>query len=192
MLCKELIYICPTCGVKYTPKRKDSKFCSMHCSCINSGRWKKLTFYVDQSSGCFVVTSHPIDHDGYPLITFNLKHYKVHRFIYINCFGDVPTGMIVRHKCDNPACINPEHLEVGTHQDNLRDKMERERQAKGSKIGISKLKENQVREIKALFDTQLVSEIAKTYHVNWTTIKSIKEGRTWAWIRGDESCAYST
>ena len=55
------------------------------------------------------------------------KMFKAHRFVYEECFGPIPDNMLVRHSCDNPPCVNPEHLLLGTPQDNMDDKMERGR-----------------------------------------------------------------
>lgn len=66
--------------------------------------------------------------------------------------GPVPEGLLVCHHCDNPPCCNPEHLFVGTHQDNCDDKMKkgRHQRLRGEQCGTAKLTEEQVREIRRL------------------------------------------
>src|SRR5690625_5498131 len=78
-------------------------------------------------NGCFIVTSHAELNSGYALIHSQGKRTLVHRFIYTQCFGEIPTGLMVRNKCDNRMCINPEHLLLETHQDNIDDAKERNR-----------------------------------------------------------------
>lgn len=65
--------------------------------------------------------------NGYGVIKRRGKTMKAHRMIYEECFGMIPEGMVVRHTCDNPPCVNPAHLLLGTPKDNMRDKMERGR-----------------------------------------------------------------
>ena len=70
------------------------------------------------------------------------------RLAYELFIGPIPHGLVVRHTCDNPGCVNPEHLALGTQADNMRDKVERGRQAKGSRTGQAKLTEREANLIK--------------------------------------------
>jgi hypothetical protein len=98
--------------------------------------------------------------------------------MYKLAYGRIPAGMIVRHKCDEPLCINPDHLELGTHADNARDKVARNRQPKGTQIKSAKLNEEAVYYIKFI-STENDKELAGRYKVNISTIRSIKKGITW-------------
>lgn len=80
--------------------------------------------------------------DGYGEVNFQGKTTRAHRLAYVNANGltlaDIQ-GKVVRHKCDNPSCVNPEHLILGTHLDNTRDRIERNRGARGERQGSAKL-----------------------------------------------------
>lgn len=71
--------------------------------------------------------------DGYAHTTRNKKTVLAHRQAYIDTYGPIPDGMHVLHKCDNPSCVNPEHLFVGTHTDNMQDKLAKGRDQNASR-----------------------------------------------------------
>lgn len=74
--------------------------------------------------GCWEVTSHKPTDLGYTRVKryyAKVKHIPTHRYIYEELFGEIPKDMEVMHKCDNRKCINPEHLTLGTHADNMKD-----------------------------------------------------------------------
>lgn len=62
-----------------------------------------------------------VDKQGYGRINFNSKTEQAHRISYKAFRGDIPNGMCVLHKCDNPTCVNPDHLFLGTKKDNVQD-----------------------------------------------------------------------
>lgn len=64
---------------------------------------------------------------GYGTIVQDRKHLAAHRVSYLIHYNDLPSDKLVRHKCDNPKCVNPAHLELGTKKDNARDMVERDR-----------------------------------------------------------------
>ena len=74
-----------------------------------------------------------------------------HRLAYIVTHGSIPEGLDVLHTCDNPPCFNPRHLFAGTNQDNRDDQRAKGRTAIGIKNPMAKLTENQVREIRNLY-----------------------------------------
>ena len=120
---------------------------------------------------------------GYGSIRINGKMIKAHRFSYELHKGDIPESMFILHSCDNSMCVNPEHLSVGSHEDNMRDKVNKNRQAKGSNNGNSKLTQEQVREIKNKINLGISQrQIAKEYRVSNPAINKIKTGRTWAHV----------
>jgi len=85
--------------------------------------------------------------------------------------------MKVLHKCDNPPCVNPDHLELGTHADNMRDMAERGRSSRGEQHPPSKLTDAEADEIRSLKGAVSQSVLAKRYSVNQSTISLIQSGR---------------
>lgn len=77
-----------------------------------------------------------------------------HRAAWEVTYGPIPDGLVVRHKCDNRPCCNPDHLELGTHQDNSDDKVTRNRQARGRALPQSRLSDEQVRSIRSRYVAQ--------------------------------------
>lgn len=123
--------------------------------------------------------------DGYSRVRQNYKRVHVHRLSYTTFVGSIPDDAVVRHKCDNRACYNPIHLELGTHADNSRDMVSRDRQAKGSENSQSKLTEADVSNIKHTLLTGkrgAGKELAARYGVTATQISAIKHGLTWKHI----------
>lgn len=107
----------------------------------------------------------------------NGESINAHRFSYIIYFGEIPHGIYVCHKCDNPLCVNPDHLFLGTHEDNMKDMVQKNRSFKGrgeSKFWLSKLTSKKAEEIKN--STMSQSKLGKIYGVSQTTIGRIKRG----------------
>jgi hypothetical protein len=142
-------------------------------------KYKPFEFHVD-ANGCFICTSHAMDWDGYPLVKRKRKMIRISRLIFEECFGPIQEGYFIRHKCDNPNCINPEHLEQGTPFQNTLDMLERNRQAKGEKNGSAKLTENDVKDIRKLrVSGMLLKEISKRYGIGVSTVGQIVNRRLW-------------
>lgn len=72
---------------------------------------------------------------GYGQVRIDCKCYLAHRVSWVLFFGEIPEGTLVLHKCDNPSCINPYHLYLGSQQDNIDDKMKRGRWKGGLPLG---------------------------------------------------------
>lgn len=113
--------------------------------------------------------------NGYGVFRLRGKHYKAHRASWVIANGDIPKGIFVLHKCDNPPCSNPEHLFLGTAVDNSRDKLRKNR-----RTGGEKLSEEQVKEIRNLLKMGVTGvRIQKDYSISETTVTNIKLNRTW-------------
>jgi hypothetical protein len=95
----------------------------------------------------------------------------------------IPKGIQVCHKCDHPYCVNPSHLFIGTTQCNTKDRHEKNRDAKGETHGMSKLAEDQVREIRCLYESGVTQEeIAKQFSVVQSTVSAIVLATHWKHI----------
>lgn len=105
-------------------------FCSRSCSQHMPTEDRLMARIARVDGGCWEWTG-PKDKDGYgtiALVTEGMRRtYRTHRVAYQIWRGPVPDQAVVMHACDNPRCINPDHLRVGTHADNMADKMSRGR-----------------------------------------------------------------
>jgi predicted XRE-type DNA-binding protein len=115
-------------------------------------------------------------------ITWNYAH----KLSFYLAFGvnAAQYGLVIRHKCDNPKCVNPDHLLMGTKKENTADMLERKRNAFGEKSGTAKLSNSQVKEIKNLIEKVGISnfQIAEKFKVDRTTISKIRNKKTWTSI----------
>jgi hypothetical protein len=95
--------------------------------------------------------------------------------------GPIPEGMNVLHRCDNPPCTNPEHLFLGTHADNVADKVAKGRGASRQRHGMAKLTEDQVARIRLMVELgEQQRVVANLFGVSESQISMIVNGRRWA------------
>lgn len=127
---------------------------------------------------------------GYGKFRYKRAKMLAHRVAYSWANSEeIPNGMFVCHSCDNPSCVNPEHLWLGTIQDNNADSIRKGRAAihpghtlnTGSRNGRAKLSENDIPTIKSLLSSGTVTQtvIAKKYGVPQSVISDIKRGVLW-------------
>lgn len=141
----------------------------------------------EPNSGCQIWLSRSRNPYGHGQMGVNGKTIMAHRVAWICAHGHIPAGMLVLHRCDTPGCINPNHLFLGTHQDNEDDKVRKGRQARGEKLahprasgeknGNSKLTANEVRAIRAMNAPQ--RRIAEQFGVTQAIISKIKRNEVW-------------
>ena len=104
-----------------------------------------------------------------------------HRYVYQLVTGVDPGDLHVLHECDNPSCVRPEHLFLGTHQDNMADMYAKGRRtpATGERASGARLTWDQVREIRRLLPTVTVSALAQQFNVDRHTIRIIRDNKSW-------------
>jgi hypothetical protein len=119
---------------------------------------------------------------GYGVMHIGRKLLSTHRISYEIHIGKIPAGMCVCHKCDNPQCVNPSHLFLGTNLDNTKDKMNKGRHvaSPGEKNGAAKLTEKQALEIYKLYSLGHSScKLAIIYGVSPPMIRNIVKHKNW-------------
>lgn len=121
---------------------------------------------------------------GYGAFWFDGKLQPAHRVSYVLHFGDFNRALLVCHHCDNPGCIRPDHLFLGTAKANTADALAKGRlwcpRLKGSDVLTAKLNEKQAREIFELYKSGLSQQaIASRFSVGRTTVGRIVRGVTW-------------
>lgn len=132
---------------------------------------------------------------GYGSFSVNGRPHRAHRVAYQLAYGQIPAGMFVCHRCDNPSCCNPAHLFIGTCADNNRDKTSKGRnvrpmrdettvsRARGSKSNFAKLTEQDVGAIRARSAAgEKTVSLAREYGVDRTLIWQIVTKRAWAHV----------
>lgn len=134
----------------------------------------------EPNSGCWL-WSGQCDRFGYGLVTTSkIRNKLAHRIAWTAFYGEIPADLVVRHRCDVPACCNPDHLELGTHLDNSRDCISRDRHARGQRSASAKLTDIDVVAIrKRVANGESQRQIAKLYGVDHSTIGSVCRGSGW-------------
>jgi hypothetical protein len=121
--------------------------------------------------------------NGYGLFRVDGKKTLTHRYSWTLHNGSIPNGMIVMHRCDNPKCVNPAHLSIGTPADNAHDRDTKNRAAipTGEKHGCHKLTDAQVIMIRTSREASKV--LAERYSVSSVQINNIKARRNWSHLQ---------
>lgn len=132
--------------------------------------------------------------DGYGKVKYAQRDLSAHRAAWLAFRGPIAPGMLVCHKCDNPSCVNPDHLFLGSPQDNMDDKMAKGRWRGGpqfwekGKCGAvhhnAKLDERKVVQVLAMFrEGRAAVDIAKQFGVSDTVVIRIRENKAWKHVQ---------
>lgn len=181
--------LCRECGGEFTREPNQVRsgrkyFCSRECGFKHGKPFeKKFWNKIEKTDSCWLwhgtrgISGHgQVRHNGRPDLAHRVS-YMIHK-------GPIPEGMVVRHKCDNPPCVNPYHLELGSAADNMRDKMIRNRQAKGESQGFAKFTNETVKEARRLrAEGWTYLQLEKHFGVSRQTISHACRGNTWKHVK---------
>lgn len=208
MACIKGKSICETCGKEFEWRKHDSqppaRFCNRKCTNKDFGikgnakrafwpyatneekNQRLINFYeqkVVKKIGCWDWNG-SCDKNGYAQLYNGSTKAKGHRVSYQIHKGIIPEGMEVCHTCDNPKCTNPDHLWLETKKENNDDKVKKGRSCKGEDKPNSKLKDEDVREIRKMLGFGIPkAHISRKYNVTFMTISYISKGKTWRHVK---------
>lgn len=151
---------------------------------MNISKKDKTRFWskVDKTTECWNWTGGK-HKAGYGKIKIKRKTLLSHRVSWFLKKGSIDNNLHVCHKCDNPSCVNPKHLFLGTDLDNINDMLRKGRDSmRGSKNNKAVLKEKDVIEIRSKYSDRRVKlkQIASMYNVSLSAISSVLLNKTWS------------
>lgn len=122
-------------------------------------------------SNC-IISPYATNSAGYAMCWYQGKTHYHHRLV-----ANAPKGLVVMHTCDNKACINPEHLKLGTPAENSEDMVNKGRQCKGEQSHFAKLTEDLVRQIRSAEGS--LRAIGKQFNISHVNVGDIKRRKIW-------------
>lgn len=157
--------LCGTCNIPLKVKSQSRKgYCSPMCEIKNS--------YEVSQNGCWIWNNKQLS-TGYGYVCLKRRKLLAHRIIYEYYKGKIEERKVVRHLCNNCKCINPDHLEIGSQSDNVKDAI---------KAGTMKTKLSW-EEVKTMRDAyksgESIANLRKLYKVDYKTVKDILLLKKW-------------
>lgn len=186
---------CLRCGKAFITQTKKTQHCSISCGNIGKTRHARedIKEYIlenittpNEKESCWIWKGY-VNDMGYGIAGVRGTWYRAHRLSYEIFIGPITKGLMILHSCHNRCCVAPHHLRIGTNIDNMQDKIESDRQPRGSRHYNTHLTENDVRHIRYLRQEKGWSlyDLAKKYDVNYVTIHNIVYALTWAHVDAD-------
>lgn len=181
---------CDRCGEPYLARprylrRGQGRFCSPQCSAVAKVKPAADRFWgkVRKEDGCWLWVGR-ITSWGYGHFVINGKDTYAHRFSWELHNGPIPDGLCVLHNCpggDNPRCVRPSHLLLGTHAENMADRNSKSRQARGEAFPQHKLTSAAVCRIRARHarGEATQKELATKHGVSPSVVSRIVRGKKW-------------
>lgn len=175
--------ICQRCGATFS--RPDyspatfarMRFCSRSCGSTRPASERFDALWVENHvTGCHNWTG-AVTQTGYGTFWDGENYLRAHRYSYKRAFGVDPSRLVVMHKCDNPRCVNPAHLVLGTQRDNLADMHAKGRGARP----YSRLTDDDIRAIRADRASK-GRDLARKYNVVESVISTIRSGKVWSGV----------
>jgi hypothetical protein len=191
----KLIATCGLCGGEFPSFRSQAgrtkrQFCSPGCKAVGGRVAMEEKFRngigVPDGNGCIPWAGAKCK-SGYGMLYLTTavgakaKMVLAHRAAYQMANGPIPAEMDVLHSCDNPPCVNPDHLFLGTQRDNNQDMIAKGRQARGETNGRAKLTEADIASIRERYGAGRASikSLGEEFGVTKATIRDVASGRTW-------------
>lgn len=177
--CKPVPQVCQRCGVAFiTKNRCRQQYCSRACCylTVEDRFWSK----VEKTETCWLWHGTK-GHFGHGRFTIGmLPYHQAHRLAWEWANGPIPDGLFICHHCDVACCVRPSHLFIGSQADNMRDMIEKGRQARGERVHRARLTADQVRAIRASTDSERT--LARAFGVTSTNIHHIRNRKNWRWL----------
>lgn len=173
---------CQHCG-QDLPRHVGRKYCSVACdkAAIRARGPARFWMKVDKAGhgGCWLYMGFR-KWDGYGWLCRRGRYMTAHRYAWILTHGEPAEGLSIMHLCDVPACCNPAHLQLGTHQANMADAKTKRRHSFGERAHSAKLTYAKVQEIKRLREEGWAFQaIADHFGVSYSTAQAVYKGRIW-------------
>lgn len=186
---RSVIYTCKCdCGkmkdVRWPLLKRESRIRS--CGCSRKALGKRIfDKNYKKTEGCWEWTG-TLNQGGYG----KFRGINASRIMWEYEYGKILDDLQVLHTCDNRKCVNPSHLFLGTISDNMKDKVKKNRQSKGSKIGNSILNEEIVYQIrKQRLEGKTYKELQEIFSISFYLVRSICKNRQWKHVELGEECS---